>query len=527
MYSIPILKKEKGLIFMRLNPLKICYNQPNMNQNKKIAIVGAGPGGLTAGMLLASQGYQVEIFEKGDCVGGRNMNIDINGYHFDAGPTFLLMKFVLDEMFKKAGRNSEDYLKFTKLDPMYILNFDSKKLDVSSDHQKMYEEIKNKFPGQEEGYKKFLESEKKKYEYMYPCLTMDYSSVFSLMSHKTFKALPHIDLGKNIMDVTSKYFSDELLKLSFTFQSKYLGMSPWKCPGAFTILAYMEHQEGIYHVEGGLSNISEAMAKVIKEHGGKIHLSTPIKKVKTENGIACGVVLESGEEVNADAVFLNADFGYAATHLFDEGVLKKYTKKKVESMDYSCSTFMLYLGIDKVYDEPHHQIVFAKDYKANLQNIFETGLVSDDISLYIRNASVLDKTIAPEGHSSLYVLVPVSNLKKNINWDKETDTLREKVLKIIAERTSMKDLKDHITVEKIITPQDWQQDFNVFLGATFNIAHKLTQMLHLRPHNRFEDVKNCYLVGGGTHPGSGLPTIYESARISVDLLNEDLKKNIK
>lgn len=492
-----------------------------MEKTKKVVIVGAGPGGLTAGMLLASQGCQVEIFEKADCVGGRNMNLDMNGYHFDVGPTFLLMKFVLDEMFKKAGRNSEDYLKFTKLDPMYLLNFEDKQLHVSSDHQKMYEEIKRVFPGNEEGYKKFLEDEKKKFDSMYPCLAVDYSTFSKMFSKNLIKAIPHLDLGKSVYDVTSKYFNDDTLKLSFTFQSKYLGMSPWKCPGAFTMLAYMEHEEGIYHVEGGLSKISEAMAKVIEEYGGKIHLSTPIKKIKTEKGVAKGVILESGEEITSDVVFVNADFGYAATHLFEEGVLKKYTKKKVESLDYSCSTCMFYFGVDKIYDEPHHQIVFAKDYKKNVNDIFETGIIADDVSLYIRNASPLDKTIAPEGHSALYILVPVSNLKNKVNWEEEKHTLREKVLKIIAERTSMKDLKDHITVEKVITPEGWQQDFNVFLGATFNLSHKLTQMLYLRPHNRFEDVENCYLVGGGTHPGSGLPTIYESARISVDLFTKD------
>jgi phytoene desaturase len=493
-----------------------------MNTQKKVAIIGAGPGGLTAGMLLASQGHYVEIFEKADCVGGRNMNLEVNGYHFDAGPTFLLMKFVLDEMFAKAGRKSEDYLTFTKLDPMYVLNFQDKKLNISSDHDKMYEEIKRVFPGNEEGYKKFLQDEKVKFDKMYPCLTVDYSTVSRMLSKNLMKAIPHLDLGKSVYDVTSKYFNDDILKLCFTFQSKYLGMSPWKCPGAFTMLAYMEHQEGIYHVEGGLSKISEAMARVIKEYGGKIHVHTPIKKIKTEHGIAKGVILQSGEEIIADAVFVNADFGYAATHLFDDGVLKKYTKKKVESMDYSCSTCMFYIGLDKIYDEPHHQIIFAKDYKKNVQDIFETGIIADDVSLYIRNASPLDKTIAPEGHSALYVLVPVSNLKKNVHWEEEQKTLKEKVLKIIAERTSMKDIKEHITVEKIITPLDWKQDFNVFLGATFNLSHKLTQMLYLRPHNRFEDVKNCYLVGGGTHPGSGLPTIYESARISVDLFKKDI-----
>ena len=59
---------------------------------------------------------------------------------------------------------------------------------------------------------------------------------------------------------------------------------------------------------------------------------------------------------------------------------------------------------------------------------------------------------------------------------------------------------------------------DVYNGAVFNLSHHMGQMLFLRPHNRFEEFRNCWLVGGGTHPGSGLPTIYESARISADLL---------
>jgi phytoene desaturase len=387
----------------------------------------------------------------------------------------------------------------------------------------MYQEIKKVFPGNEDGYKKYLIKEKEKFEKMYPCLAIDYSNFSSMFSKNALRSIPYLDLGRNLYDVTSKYFKDETLKLSFTFQSKYIGMSPWKCPGAFSILAYMEHQEGIYHVEGGLSKISEAMAKVIEEYGGKIHLSTPIKKIKTENGIAKGVVLESGEEIEGDAVFVNADFGYAATQLFEEGTLKKYTKKKVESMDYSCSTYMFYFGVDKVYDEPHHQIIFAKDYKTNVDQIFNSGILTEDVSFYVRNASPLDKTIAPEGHSALYVLVPVSNLKYNVDWNAEKKNIREKILRLLKERTSIKDLEEHIVVEKTISPLEWKQDFNVFLGATFNLSHKLSQMIYFRPHNRFEDVKNCYLVGGGTHPGSGLPTIYESARISVDLMKKDLE----
>ena len=85
----------------------------------KVAVIGAGPGGLTSAMLLAARGFDVTIFEKGERVGGRNAAILKDGYKFDTGPTFLMMKGILDEVFEEAGRHIDDYLTSVKLEPMY------------------------------------------------------------------------------------------------------------------------------------------------------------------------------------------------------------------------------------------------------------------------------------------------------------------------------------------------------------------------------------------------------------------------
>jgi len=69
-----------------------------------------------------------------------------DGYNFDMGPTFLMMNFILREMFEEAGRNVEDYLRFKKLDPMYRLAFDDQDVVVSADHDKMREQIRRQFP---------------------------------------------------------------------------------------------------------------------------------------------------------------------------------------------------------------------------------------------------------------------------------------------------------------------------------------------------------------------------------------------
>lgn len=488
---------------------------------KKIIIVGAGPGGLTAGMILAHRGFDVEIFEKSPVVGGRNAELSVGDFKFDVGPTFLMMKFILDEMFLDAGTESGKYLVFKRLDPMYRLMFESYTMDIFEDPIKMKEEIKKHFPGQEDGLDDFLKKEAKRFEYIFPCLEKDYSSFKEFFNPIFLRALPYIPIGQSIFQYLGKYFDQEKLRLSFTFQAKYLGMSPWECPGFFIILPFIEHRFGIFHVEGGLSRISGAMSDVFKERGGMLRTGTPIRQIIVEDGCARGVILQDGREVRGDEVIINADFGYAMTKLMPPGSIKKYSPEKLMKKEYSCSTFMLYLGLDKTYDDmAHHSIVFANDYKANVDDIFGRLTLSDDFSFYIRNSSVNDDKVAPAGKSGIYVLVPVPNNRSGIDWQKEKNIMREKVLAKIETRTSMKDIRSHIVEERIITPENWENDVNTYAGTTFNLAHTLTQMLYFRPHNKFEEVDNCYLVGGGTHPGSGLPTIYQSGRIAANMISK-------
>jgi phytoene desaturase len=488
---------------------------------KHIVIIGAGPGGLTAGMILAKRGYKVSIFEKEAIVGGRNAPITINGYSFDTGPTFLMMTFVLREMFKEAGRSLDEYCKVVPLVPMYKLSFADFEIFPTPDRNHMKEQIAKLFPGNESGLDLFYKHEKVRYDKMYPCLKKDYSTFKEMFCAPLLKALPHLSLGRSLMDVLGNYFTKEQLRICFTFQAKYIGMSPWECPAAFAIMPYIEHSMGIDHVVGGLSQISRAMAEVIGELGGEIHLGAPVKKVCVSGRNATGVELASGDIIKADSVVINADFGHAMSTLFEPGVIRKWSPEKLRNKKYSCSTFMLYLGIDKVYDEPHHNIIFAHDYKENVKDIISRSRLSEDMSVYVRNASRLDPTLAPKNHSALYVLVPTPNMKNDLSWDKGmTNTYRNKVIRRIMDRTSMKDLDKHITCEKIITPAQWQNERSLFLGATFNLGHTIMQMLYLRPRNKFEELKHCYLVGGGTHPGSGLPTIYESARISANLIDK-------
>lgn len=486
---------------------------------KKVIIIGAGPGGLASGMLLAHNGFDTVFYEKKNYVGGRNGAIKSGGFTFDIGPTFFLMKDVLERIFLSAGRHLDDYVELVKLDPMYRLQFGDKTFFPSTDRDKMLAEIERVFPGNSAGYEKYMAKEKKKYDKLIPCLEVPYGKIGDFFTKRILFSIPYLDIHTNLYNVLSRYFNGKDLRISFTFQAKYIGMSPWEAPGLFSIISYIEHGGGIYHVMGGLNKLAEAMAKVVAEENGSIYLNNPVKKLIVENGRAVGVELENGEKDFADYIIINADFAHAMKKIVPVEARRKYTDKKLDSMKYSCSTFMLYLGLDKVYENiNHHNIFFAKDYQNNVEEISKSKILSKDPSIYVQNASITDPSLAPEGKSALYVLVPIANTKGKIDWNKEAEPFREYILDLLESRAGLRGLREHIEYLKVVTPLDWQDKMDVYNGATFNLGHNITQMLYFRPHNEFEEFENCYLVGGGTHPGSGLPTIYESGRISANLI---------
>lgn len=495
---------------------------------KKIAIIGAGPGGLSAGMLLANKGHEVEIFEKKPYIGGRNSELKLGEYKFDLGPTFFLMKYILEEIFEHTGRKLEDYVKLQRIEPMYRLKFSEDKVFYPYSHmdkEKMFKEIERVFPGEKINYDKYIEKESVKYDRIVGCLSIPYDNLSSYLKPQFLKAIPFLDAHLSLYDVLSRYFTAEELKLAFTFQAKYIGMSPWKAPGTFSIISYIEHALGIFHVEGGLNKLCEAMAKSFSEDGGTIHLDKGVKNLIIEGKDVKGIELYNGEKKFYDKVIINADFAHAMKELIPQDKRQKYSDEKLDKKEFSCSTFMLYLGVNKIYEDiAHHSIIFAKDYRKNVDDIVTNLKLSEDFSVYVQNASVMDKTLAPEGKSTLYVLVPVPNNKAGIDWDLIKEEMKEKVLDLMETKGEYTDLRSHIEECKIITPDNWEKNYDVFLGATFNLGHQVTQMLSLRPHNRFEILNNLYLVGGGTHPGSGLPTIYESGRITANLIEEDFSK---
>ncbi|MFO1511720.1 MAG: phytoene desaturase family protein [Verrucomicrobiota bacterium] len=492
--------------------------------SKQVIIIGAGPGGLASAILLAASGVRVKILERLPIIGGRTSSLECDGFKFDLGPTFFLYPRVLEEIFRAAGTSLRAEVEMVRLDPQYRIQFGAGgQLDCTPDIAVMEKQIAALSPADAPGFRRFLEENRTKLARMEPCLETPFLGWQDLAQLRLLKMLPLLRPHQSVDTYLKRFFPDERVRLAFCFQSKYLGMSPFRCPSLFSILSFLEYEYGVWHPIGGCAAVTAAMARVAERLGVEICLNEPVEEILFTGKRAVGVRTANNTH-RADAVVVNADFARAMERLVPDQLRRGWTNRKLAKKKYSCSTFMMYLGVEGEFNLPHHTIHIAENYEQNLDEIENKHVLSEDPSFYVQNACVTDPTLAPRGQSALYVLAPVTHQHPNVDWSKERDGFRKRMLKQIA-KAGYGNLESRICYERVITPADWDSRYEIYRGATFNLAHTLDQMLHLRPHNRFEDVAGMYLVGGGTHPGSGLPVIFESARISSKLLLEDLGIN--
>jgi len=513
-----------------------------------IAVIGAGPGGLATAMLLSASGVRVTVYEAQSGVGGRTGRVRAGGYSFDRGATFFMMPHVLDEVFRAAGTSLGDEVGMTRLDPMYRLVLGRSgqspiTLDTTQDIAQMAGRIGAIEPRDAAAFQRFIHDNRTKLALMESLLRRPIRGPLDLLDLDTMRVGRLLHPTLSVHDLLSRYFTNEHVRLAVAFQSKYLGMSPFDCPSLFTILPFIEYEFGVWHPEGGCHGLMLAMARVTQAAGATIRTACPVDAITFSGKRATGVVVD-GQAIAHDAVVVNADATWALKHLIPADVRSRLgdwgTDAGIDKRRYSCSTFMLYLGLDGALDLPHHTIYTSASYRQNLDDITTGARVSDDPSFYVCNASRTDGTLAPAGKSSVYVLVPVGNTKgaatdggggaggdigpsstAPVDWSRAGPRLRETTLDQIARVLGTRDLRPRIEREVVVNPDDWRAT-NINHGATFNLSHTLAQMLHKRPHNRLRGVDGVYLAGGGTHPGSGLPTIFLSAQIAAGQIAKDL-----
>ncbi len=482
-------------------------------------VVGAGVGGLTAAMKLAHEGWRVELHEKLDVPGGRCGRIEGDGFRFDLGPTIMLMPFVFERTFASVGRKLSDYLQLVRCDPNYQVTFrDGATLTLTTELTKMREELERLEPGSFERYLRFLAKGRERHDVsLEHFVGKHFDSVAEFLTPSNLPRIFTVGAHRKLFGQVAQAFKDPRLQQVMSFQTMYLGVSPFEAPAVFSLLPYTELAVGVWYPMGGMGAIPRALEKVCREEGVTFHYNSEVKQIVVENGRAVGVALPDGRVSKADVVVCNADYPWAYKHLIDP---KVSAKPELEKKRYTSSGYMLYLGVKRRYDElKHHNMFFGADFKGSFGDIFERLQVPEDPSFYVNAPAHTDPSMAPPGKDALYVLVPVPHQAPHLDWKIEGPKVRAKVFQRLAE-LGMPDLERDVEFERVITPDDWASSLNLERGSNFGLAQNMFQIGPFRPKVWDEKIQDLYFCGASCQPGTGVPTVMISADLAVQKINE-------
>ncbi len=496
-----------------------------MAKCQRIIVVGAGPGGLATALRLVGQGFEVDVFEASDRVGGRMRGLTIGDYAFDTGPSILQMPQLYEDLFASAGLSRADYIAFHRVEPYTRVKFwDGTELELTTDRSKFKQQLAQLRPDLPAAFDRWVDRQARMYDLGYePYLSQPARSLLGYLRWQEVPALLSFRPWESLYQHFWNVFQDDRLVYALSYPAKYLGMHPTLSASVFSLIPYLELAYGVWHPEGGFRALAQAMAKAIQDLGGTIHCNAAVKQVLTEEGKACGIELVNGDRITADAVVVNADFAQAVQTLIPEEHRGKYTRSFFAKKQFSCSTFMLYLGLDKHYDLPHHQIYLSDHVRRrNRPFIDDSALDEVDPPFYVCNPSVTDANSSPIGHSTLYVLVPIPHTGHGVDWSQIQQHYRDLTIQRLV-LLGFEDIESHIVSETCHTAETWENDYSVYLGAVFNLSHTWLQMGPFRPPIRSEEIDRLYWVGGAVHPGSGLMTILEAAKNTAQFIGQDTR----
>lgn len=500
---------------------------------EKVIIIGAGMGGLSAAIRLLLAGYQVEIYEKNQTPGGKMSQIQAQGYTFDVGPTIVMMPDLYRQPFELAGKNPDDYFRLKRLEPMYDAYFkDSpyRRYTITSD---LVELMKmNEGLGQETalGFLQYLSEMYRRYQVAVESfITRPFRHAKDIYNPKMLREVLKLKTFDSAEAMMASFIPNKDLQQMMGFQTLYIGVSPKKGPSLYNMIPMIELLYGVWFIEGGIFAYARALERLFLELGGQLHYGQEVQEILIEQGQAKGIAL-ADTYVSADIVISNADFPYTMQQLIQDQKAKgKYSPAKIESMDYSCSCLVFYWGVKGTYPElKTHNFVICPDLSTNLDQIFDGSLIEDP-SLYLHIPSMADPSLAPEGHSSFYVLMPVSELGTGrYDWTPQViDHYRQRALESLAPLAGLANLDQQIEFEQVYTPHDFQQAFNAYRGATFGLQPPLKQSNHWRPQSKSLDCDNLYFTGSSTHPGAGVPIALEGGKICADEVRRDKEEDFK
>ncbi len=497
--------------------------------SKKVIVIGAGVGGLASAIRLQHAGYQVELYEKESTPGGKMNQLEMDGYRFDLGPSIVMMPKVYREVFELCGRDPDDYIPMENLDPMYQVYFSdepTEPMKVSSNLLEWTKTLESISQEDTIGFYNYFADTYQSYTIAWDNIMQrpfrkatDFYNLSMLKKGKDMKG------GGSAAQFLDKYMKNERLKQMISFQTLYIGISPNKSPSFYTMIPMMQFVYGIWFIKGGMFTMAKSMERLFLELGGSVHYNVDVEEILIESKQAIGIKANS-EVIKADYVVCNADFPYAMKHLVTDMPAKgKYKDKKIDKMKYSCSCFVMYLGMDRKYEEIEHihNFVFTDKFDKNMDDIF-AGNKLTDASFYVYIASKMDPSLAPAGKDGLYIMMPVSNLTAaNYSWDEETIAdYRTYILDTMKTIKGFENIDQEIVNEQHFTPLDFESKFNSYNGTAFGLLPTMSQSSHMRPQSKAKNCSNLYFTGSSTHPGAGVPMVLLSAKITAqELISDD------
>jgi phytoene desaturase len=486
-----------------------------------VIIIGAGIGGIAAAAHLARRGMHVRVVEKNRWPGGRCDYFEREGHQFNTGPTLLIMPDVYEAEFAALGMSLRERLTLTRVDPTYHLVFDDgSQLALTSDLRVMRDQLEALEPGSFQGFLRYLSE-----GYQHYTIAMERLVERDFRTATDFFALRNVPLIFSLKPLVqhyqhmSAYFREPRLKAAFTFQDVYMGLSPFEAPATFSMMAATELAHGVWYPQGGMYSVVHALMDVARQAGVEFCFRAPVSRIEVDGTRARGVVLTDGRRLDADVIVANADLPYVYDQLLPPDALATRLAHK----QYSCSTISFFWGVDRVYPalQPH-TLFLADAYRENFARIAQLRDLPDNPSLYIHAPARLDPAAAPPGEDTLIAVVPIGHLDEPGKQD--WHGIRARARQAVFDRLvllGITDLPTHVKFEVNYVPLSGRKRYNLMHGATHGLAHTLTQLGYLRPHNRHPHYQNLYFVGASTHPGTGVPTALVCARLVADRIAED------
>jgi phytoene desaturase len=484
-------------------------------------VIGAGFGGLALGIRLQSAGVETTIVEARDKPGGRAYVWEKDGFTFDAGPTVITDPPCLQELWALTGRNMADDVTLAPVLPFYRLNWpDGTSFDYTNDDAVLMAEIAKLNPEDVAGYRKFLDYSAgvfhEGYEKLGHVAFLDFASMI-----KAAPALAKYQAWRSVYSIVSSFVKSEHLRQALSFHTLLVGGNPMTTSAIYALIHKLERDGGVWFAMGGTNKLIAGMVTHFERLGGVLRLNDPVTSIETLGDKATGVVTASGWEGKADMVACNGDVMHIYRDLLKTSRSAQRTKNRLERKRYSPSLFVVHFGIKGTWPGiPHHMILFGPRYKGLLSDLYDTGVLPEDFSLYLHHPTVTDPRMAPEGHSTFYALAPVPHLGKfPVDWAEIGPILEKRILDEVGRRL-IPDIHERIVTKFHYAPSDFAADLNAHLGSAFSLEPILTQSAWFRVHNRDDEIPNLYFVGAGTHPGAGIPGVVGSAKATAALMLE-------